>query len=287
MRQQSAQLSLSAGEATVVFAPSHLRRYARRPLNKDAGPMRKKIVAGNWKMHGSRAMAADLVSHIVAASPMGADIVLCPPNVYIGEVVRLCQGSPIGVGAQDLAEQDGTGAFTGDVSADMLHDVGARWVLVGHSERREYHAETNEMLAKKFAAAQKSGLTPILCIGETLAERDAGRCKQIVGEQLGAVIAANGIEAFERAVIAYEPVWAIGTGRSATAEQAQEVHAFIRSQLAKDDAKIAGLTRVLYGGSVKPANAAELFALPDVDGGLIGGASLAAADFLAICAAAR
>jgi triosephosphate isomerase len=249
--------------------------------------MRKKIVAGNWKMHGSRAMAANLVQHIVAAGPIGPDIVLCPPNVYIGEVVRLCEGSHIAVGAQDLAEQDGSGAFTGDVSADMLHDVGARWVLVGHSERREYHAETNDMLARKFAAAQKSGLTPILCVGETLAEREAGKVHEVIGEQLRVVIEANGIEAFRKAVLSYEPVWAIGTGKVATPHQAQTVHAFIRSQLAKDDAKIAGLTRVLYGGSVKAANAAELFAQPDVDGGLIGGASLVAADFLAICAAAR
>jgi triosephosphate isomerase len=249
--------------------------------------MRRKVVAGNWKMHGSRAMARELVGQILAASPGGPEIILCPPSVYISEVVRLCEGSEVMVGAQDLAERDGSGAFTGDVSADMLHDVGARWVLVGHSERREYHAETNDMLARKFASAQNSGLTPILCVGETLAEREAGRVEEVIGEQIHAVIRANGIATFENAVLAYEPVWAIGTGKVATPGQAQEVHAFIRSQLAREDANIAGLTRVLYGGSVKPANAAELFAQPDVDGGLIGGASLAASDFLAICAAAR
>jgi len=249
--------------------------------------MRKKLVAGNWKMHGSRSMAAALVGDIVAALPSSIDVAVFPPFPYLGELASQHVGSGLGFGAQDVSEHNGQGAYTGEVSAAMLTDIGAQWVLVGHSERRQYHHETDAVVARKFAAARAGGLTPILCVGETLAERETGLTDAVVARQLKAVIELNGIAAFDTAVIAYEPVWAIGTGHTATPEQAQQVHAFIRSQLHKEDAMIARLTRLLYGGSVKAANAAELFAQSDVDGGLIGGASLAAADFLGICAAAH
>ncbi|RDI99462.1 triose-phosphate isomerase [Dyella solisilvae] len=249
--------------------------------------MRKKLVAGNWKMHGSRSMAAALVGDIVAALPSSIDVAVFPPYPYLGELACQHAGSGLGFGGQDVSEHDGQGAYTGDVSAAMLADVGAQWVIVGHSERRQYHQETDKMVARKFAAARAGGLTPILCVGETLAERETGLTEAVVARQLKAVIEHNGIASFDTAVIAYEPIWAIGTGHTATPEQAQHVHAFIRSQLAKEDAMIARLTRLLYGGSVKAANAADLFAQSDVDGGLIGGASLAAADFLGICAAAH
>jgi triosephosphate isomerase len=249
--------------------------------------MRKKLVAGNWKMHGSRSMAEALVGEIAAARPTDVDVLVLPPFPYLHGLAQRCAESGVGIGAQDVSEHEGQGAYTGEVSAAMLADVGAQWTLVGHSERRQYHGESSELVARKFAAARAGGLTPILCVGETLAQREAGETEAVVAAQLQAVLALNGIGSFDTAVIAYEPVWAIGTGRTATPEQAQQVHAFIRSQLAKEDAMIAGLTRLLYGGSVKAANAAELFAQPDVDGGLIGGASLVASDFLGICAAAR
>ncbi|MHA6203694.1 triose-phosphate isomerase [Dyella soli] len=249
--------------------------------------MRKKLVAGNWKMHGSRSMATALVGDIIAALPASIDVAVFPPFPYLGELAGQHAGSGLGFGAQDVSEHDGQGAYTGEVSAAMLADAGAQWVLVGHSERRHYHGETSALVARKFAAARAGGLTPILCVGETLEERNAGLTDAVVARQLKAVIELNGIASFDTAVIAYEPVWAIGTGHTATPEQAQQVHAFIRSQLEKEDAMIARLTRLLYGGSVKAANAADLFAQSDVDGGLIGGASLAAADFLGICAAAH
>ncbi|MBB3228772.1 triosephosphate isomerase [Luteibacter sp. Sphag1AF] len=249
--------------------------------------MRKKLVAGNWKMHGSRAMARELVDAIVKDMPEGVDVLVCPPAVYIGELAARHAGTALGVGAQDCSEHAGQGAYTGDVSAQMLADVGATWVIVGHSERRQLHGEPDDMVGRKFAAALATGLTPIVCVGETREEHEAGRAHEVIERQLGAVLAINGIEAFHKGLIAYEPIWAIGTGLTASPDKAQKIHSFIRSQLAKEDANIARLTRVLYGGSVKPANAAELFAQPDVDGGLIGGAALAASDFLAICAAAR
>jgi triosephosphate isomerase len=213
-------------------------------------------------------------------------VAVFPPFPYLA---TLCDthGQALPCGAQDLSEHAGEGAFTGEVSAAMLRDVGCAWGLVGHSERRQYHGESNALVARKFGVALQAGLRPMLCVGETLEQREDDRTEQVLAEQLDAVVAAHGIEAFEQAVIAYEPVWAIGTGRTATPQQVQHAHAFIRSQLAKEDAKIAGLTRLLYGGSVKPSNAAELFAQADVDGGLIGGASLKATDFLAICAAAH
>jgi triosephosphate isomerase len=249
--------------------------------------MRKKLVAGNWKMHGSRSMAATLVADVAAALPAGVDVAVCPPFPYIAELAARHAGSGLGFGGQDVSSHEGQGAWTGEVSATMLRDVGCGLALVGHSERRQYHGESDALVAAKFGAAQAAGLVPVLCVGESLDEHTAGETEAVIARQLGAVVAAHGIAAFARAVVAYEPIWAIGTGKTATPAQAQGVHAFIRSQLADGDAKIAGLTRILYGGSVKPANAAELFAQVDVDGGLIGGASLTATDFLAICEAAR
>lgn len=248
--------------------------------------MRKKLVAGNWKMHGSQSMAEALVDAIAAGRPDNLDVAVFPPFPYIAAVAARHADSGVGVGAQDVSEHDGQGAYTGEVSAAMLADVGARWVIVGHSERRQYHGESDELVARKFAAARAGGLTPILCVGESLAEHDAGQAHAVVARQLQAVIAHNGIASFDTAVVAYEPVWCIGSGRSASPEAVQQVHAFLRSQLEKEDVMIARLTRLLYGGSVKPANAAELFAQADVDGGLIGGAALTASDFLGICAAA-
>jgi triosephosphate isomerase len=249
--------------------------------------MRKKLVAGNWKMHGSRSMASALVKDIVAGKPASVDVAVFPPFPYLAELTRQQGESGLGIGGQDLSEHDGQGAYTGEVSAAMLADIGAQWVLVGHSERRQHHGEDDRLVARKFAAARAGGLTPILCVGETLEQREAGETEAVIARQLQAVLALNGIGCFDTAVIAYEPVWAIGTGRTATPEQAQQVHALIRSQLEKEDVTISRLTRLLYGGSVKAANAAQLFAQADVDGGLIGGASLVASDFLAICAAAH
>jgi triosephosphate isomerase (TIM) len=249
--------------------------------------MRKKLVAGNWKMHGSRSMATALVNDVAAGKPASIDVVVFPPFPYLAELASQHASSGLGIGAQDVSEHEGQGAYTGEVSAAMLSDVGAQWALVGHSERRHYHGESDELVARKFAAAKAGGLTPILCVGETLEQHEAGEAKAVIARQLQAVLALNGIASFDTAVIAYEPVWAIGTGRTATPELAQQVHAFIRSQLEKEDVIIARLTRLLYGGSVKAANAAELFAQADVDGGLIGGASLTASDFLGICAAAH
>ncbi len=249
--------------------------------------MRKKLVAGNWKMHGSRSMAAALADAIVASWPENVDVIVFPPFPYIAELAERHADSGLAIGAQDLSEHAGQGAYTGEVSAAMLADVGARWVLVGHSERRQYHGESDQLVARKFAAAIAGGLTPILCVGETLAERDAGHTDAVVARQLQAVIDHNGIASFATAVVAYEPIWCIGSGRTASPDMAQQVHAFLRSQLEKEDVMIARLTRLLYGGSVKPANAAELFAQADIDGGLIGGAALTASDFLGICTAAQ
>lgn len=247
--------------------------------------MRRPMVAGNWKMHGTRAMAAELVAAIAADLPSGIDVVVLPPFPYLDTVAAARRDAALAFGAQDLSEH-AQGAYTGEVSGDMLRDVGCRHVLVGHSERRQYHAETDAQVAAKFVAAQAAGLVPILCVGETLDERESGATETVIGRQLDAVIDRAGVAAFAEAVVAYEPVWAIGTGRTASPEQAQAVHAFMRGKFAERDATIASSLRLLYGGSVKPANAAELFGRPDVDGGLIGGASLVAADFRAICAAA-
>jgi triosephosphate isomerase len=250
--------------------------------------MRRPIVAGNWKLHGSRAENARLVEDITAQVPSKASgqCIVCPPFVYLQEIARLLRGSSVELGAQDVCAEP-QGAFTGEVSASMLKDVGCEYVIVGHSERRLIYRESDQLVARKFQAAQSKSLVPILCLGEQLAERDADRTKEVIARQLDAVLELVGVDAFGHAVIAYEPVWAIGTGRNATPGQAQDVHAFIRARLEARNAKIAAETRVLYGGSVKAGNAAELFAMPDVDGGLIGGASLKADEFLAILAAAR
>ncbi len=248
--------------------------------------MRQPLVAGNWKMNGSRDSAVKLAEAILQAPDRAsAEVLLCPPFVYLADVARTLKGSGVALGAQDLCAEE-NGAFTGEVSGTMLRDFDCGYVIVGHSERRALFGETDAWVARKFMAAQKAGLTPVLCVGETLSEREAGTTSAVVSRQLKAVLDAAGIAAFAKAVVAYEPVWAIGTGRTAKSDQAQEVHALIRGLLAAEDAKIAAATRLLYGGSVKAANAAELFGMPDIDGGLVGGASLDAAEFLAICAAA-
>jgi triosephosphate isomerase len=249
--------------------------------------MRTPLVAGNWKMHGSRDETGALITGIQRA--LGPDVVIdvmvIPPFPYLGQAASLTQDSRIAVGAQDLSPHS-SGAYTGEVSAAMLADCGCSAVLVGHSERRTLHGEGDALVAEKFQAAQKAGLMPVLCVGETLAEREAGETSQVVKRQISAVLEKAGIEAFRNAVVAYEPVWAIGTGRTATPDQAQEVHANIRAQLISEDATIGGLVRILYGGSVKPDNAAEIFAQQDIDGGLIGGASLKVDSFVEICRAA-
>jgi len=247
--------------------------------------MRRKWVGGNWKMHGSRTMASTLVGALTEAQIDAVDVAVFPPFPYLREACAAAAGSRIAVGGQDVSEHE-SGAFTGEVSAAMLRDIGCTFALAGHSERRQYHHETDEQVAMKVAKALEHALTPVLCVGETLEQHEAGQTAEVVSRQLGAVVAHCGIEAFGHIVVAYEPVWAIGTGLCASPAQAQEVHAMLRSQLCRDDARIAGSTRIVYGGSVKPGNAAELFAGADIDGGLIGGAALQATDFLSICAAA-
>jgi triosephosphate isomerase len=248
--------------------------------------LRQPLVAGNWKMHGSRSDAARLVGELITrgAGSGAAEVLVCPPFPYLSEVRSQLQGSRIGLGSQDVCDED-VGAFTGEVSAAMLADVGCRYAIVGHSERRALYGESDALVARKFVAAGRHALVPILCVGESLEERERDDTRAVVLRQLDAVLAAAGPSAFARAVVAYEPVWAIGTGRTATAAQAQDVHALIRGRIAEKDATIAASLRVLYGGSVKAANAAELFSMPDVDGGLIGGASLKADEFASICAA--
>ncbi|MEQ7921095.1 triose-phosphate isomerase [Xanthomonas sp. WHRI 1810A] len=249
--------------------------------------MRRPMVAGNWKMHGTRASVAELIEGLGNLSlPGDVDIAVFPSNLHVEQVVGGLHSKAILVGAQNCAHEAGQGALTGEVSATQLADAGCKFVLVGHSERRQIMGERNEVLNRKFAAAQASGLTPVLCIGETLEEREAGRTLVVVGQQLDSIIEELGIDALVNAVIAYEPVWAIGTGLTASPQQAQDVHAAIRAQLAKENAEVAQGVRLLYGGSVKAANAAELFGMPDIDGGLIGGASLNADEFGAIIRAA-
>ncbi len=247
--------------------------------------MRRRIVAGNWKLHGTRAFATALVAEIAATPVPGVELVILPPLPYLGDLIEDFDGTPLVFGAQDVSSNE-HGAYTGEVSASMLVDVGARYGLVGHSERRQYHAESSDLVALKFHAAITAGLRPILCLGEGLEQREAGQTEAVIAGQLRPVLARAGVAAFAKALVAYEPVWAIGTGRTASPEQAQAVHAFIRGEVAAHDATIAGSLPILYGGSVKPGNAASLFAQADVDGGLIGGASLVAADFLAIAGAA-
>jgi triosephosphate isomerase len=249
--------------------------------------MRKPLVAGNWKMHGSRADNAALLRGLLDRLPAQAvaEVMVCPPFVYLQETGRLLKDSDVALGAQSLCAE-AQGAFTGEVSGAMLRDVGCQYVLVGHSERRQLYGEHDALVARKFVAAQASGLVPVLCVGETLEEREGGRTTEVVARQLDAVLVVSGVGAFGQAVIAYEPVWAIGTGRNATPEQAQEVHAMIRGRVAALDAKIGASVRILYGGSVKASNARELFSMADIDGGLVGGASLKADEFAQICAAA-
>src|SRR5690554_5841504 len=247
--------------------------------------MRRSLVVANWKMNGTRRSIDTLMSELVADLSQGingVDIVVCPPYPYLQQVAGLAKGCELVLGAQNvwMAED---GAFTGEVSPAMLADFQVRYVIVGHSERRQLMADTDSLVAAKFAAAQQAGMLPILCVGETLEQRSNGQAEQVVGAQLQAVLDANGIAAFERSVVAYEPVWAIGTGQSATTAQAQQMHAFIRQWLKQHDELIAGSVQLLYGGSVSPDNAADLFGEPDIDGGLVGGASLNPQAFIRIC----
>jgi triosephosphate isomerase (TIM) len=250
--------------------------------------MRRPLVAGNWKMHGSRSENAQLIEGLLLGLPSQPvpEIVVCPPFPYLWEIGRQLKASDIKLGAQSVCAEP-VGAFTGEVSAAMLKDAGCRFVIVGHSERRALYREDDALVARKFMAVQSQGMTPILCVGETLEERDRSATIAVVSRQLNAVLELAGVAAMQQAVVAYEPVWAIGTGKNATPEQAQDVHAEIRRIIAARDAKMAAALRVLYGGSVKAGNAREIFSMPDVDGGLIGGASLKADEFLKICAAAQ
>lgn len=251
--------------------------------------MRKPFVAGNWKMHGSKAFITDLMNGLnqQATEIQNVDMAVCPPALYIAQVQSELTASNLKVGAQNMAEEATQGAFTGEVSCAMLKDMECTYVVLGHSERRSIYGETDAQVANKVSVALEGGVTPILCVGETLAEREAGVMEKVIAEQLDAVIAKVGVAAFENVVIAYEPVWAIGTGVTASPAQAQEVHAFIRDKLARLNRAVAEKVIIQYGGSVKPDNAAELFAQADIDGGLIGGASLNANDFMAICKAAQ
>lgn len=246
--------------------------------------MRTPLVAGNWKMNGSRVMARELAGAIAAAPPAGVEILLCPPVSLLETVAQAVAGSAIAVGGQDVSEYD-SGAYTGETAASMLAEFDCRYVIVGHSERRQYFGDTDERVAAKAAAAHAARLAPIVCVGETLAERQAGTTEAVVCRQLDAVLALGNInDLLPRMVLAYEPVWAIGTGETATPAEAQAVHEVLRQRLAASAAEAAGAMRILYGGSVKPDNASELFQKADIDGGLIGGASLKADSFLAICA---
>ena len=249
--------------------------------------MRQPLVAGNWKMNGSRESVKSLLDGIKQG--MGdvnkAEVVVCPPYIYLADVQNALKGSKVAWGAQNLSTE-ASGAFTGEISANMIKDFGCKYVIVGHSERRSLYGETDEIVAHKFEVARNAGLIPILCVGELLEEREKGITAQVVNRQLDAVITRVGIKALGEGVIAYEPVWAIGTGKTASPEQAQEVHAAIRNKLANSDKSVANKVQILYGGSMNAANAAELIGQADIDGGLIGGASLKAADFLTIAKAA-
>lgn len=248
---------------------------------------RRPLVAANWKMNGTRALNGVWVNAFLPKVPqLMCDAVLFAPNIYMAELAASLHGSALELGAQDVSEFD-SGAYTGEVSALMLRDIGVSWSVIGHSERRTLFGDTDQRVAAKCVAARRSDLRFVLCVGETLAEREAGRTLEVVTRQLGVVIDAVGAEYLSRGALAYEPVWAIGTGRAANAEQAQAVHAALREAIARVDVQSAQQTRILYGGSVKPSNALELFSMPDIDGGLIGGASLRAEDFYQICATAH
>ncbi len=249
--------------------------------------VRQPIVAGNWKMNGSQAESAKLLAGIKQGlgSVKQAQVVVCPPFILIPQAVKELAGTAAAVGGQNLDTRK-SGAYTGEVSGPMLKDAGCRYVIIGHSERRSLFGETDQVVAEKFKAAQEAGLVPILCVGELLAEREANQTEAVVARQLDAVVNLAGVAALANAVVAYEPVWAIGTGKTASPQQAQDVHKFIRGRVAGKDAKVAEGLRILYGGSMKGSNAKELIGQPDIDGGLIGGASLVAEEFLTICRAA-
>lgn len=245
--------------------------------------MRRPLVMGNWKMHGTRASVRLLLSEIAkAGESRPADVVVCPAHVHLQQALNLCEGSGVAVGAQDCSHMQ-SGAFTGEISAEMLLDLGCRWVILGHSERRQYHGESDDLVAAKLAAALQARLLPVVCVGETREEREAGEAEYVVSRQLRGAL--EGQAGLKQVVVAYEPVWAIGTGLTATPAEAQEMHAFIRAQLGKIAGADPDATRILYGGSVKAANAAELFGQPDIDGALVGGASLDADEFRQIVAA--
>ena len=251
--------------------------------------MRRPLVAGNWKMNGSRDSVAALIDQITAKSNgfQNVDIAVCPPYVYLDQVSQVAAGSAVAVGGQDLSIY-AQGAYTGEISANMLLDMGAKCVIVGHSERRTYHQETDELVAQKANVAVEAGLMPLVCVGETLGQREANNTESVIAQQLDVFLQSDeGVATLASSVIAYEPVWAIGTGKTATPQQAQDVHRFIRGRIAERSGELADKIRILYGGSVNAGNAAELFAMPDIDGGLIGGASLKAEDFMVICAAAN
>lgn len=250
---------------------------------------RKPLIAGNWKMNGSRESVKALVSGIKAglAEVTMAEVAMCPPAIYLADVQQLVNGAALSYGGQNLAREAGPGAFTGEISAAMLLDFACKYVIVGHSERRSLYGETDELVAEKYQTAHNAGLIPILCVGETLEERESGVTETVVARQISAVIKLVGIQALGDGVIAYEPVWAIGTGKTATPEQAQEVHDFIRKLLAEQDGGVADKIQILYGGSMNAGNAGQLLSMADIDGGLIGGASLKVDDFLSICKAAN
>lgn len=245
--------------------------------------MRQPLIMGNWKMNGSREEGVQLAKALAdGLNAENQEVAVCVPFVYLSDIRAALGTSGIALGAQNVADQ-AAGAYTGEVSASMLADIGCKYALVGHSERRSYYGDTNQSVAARFCQALKQNVVPVLCVGETLEERESDKTFQVVDEQLDAVIDAAGIESFEKAVIAYEPVWAIGTGKTASDEQAQEVHKYIRQRIAERNPAIAEKVQILYGGSVKPDNAKALFAMPDIDGGLVGGASLDAKGFLQIC----
>ena len=248
--------------------------------------MRPSLIAGNWKMNGNLQSAIDLVEGIMAGDAGKAELAICPPAVYLMKVGGMLTQNKIALGAQNVCDRE-AGAFTGEIAASMLRECGCRYALVGHSERRSLYAESDQLVAARFAMALQAELTPILCVGETLEEREQGATESVVGRQIDAVIETSGIEGIAQSVIAYEPVWAIGTGQVATPEQAQAVHAFIREKFAQLDGGVAQKVQILYGGSMNPANASELLSQSDIDGGLIGGAALKADDFLAIAQAVQ
>ena len=247
--------------------------------------MRSSLIAGNWKMNGDLQSVIGLVEEIKAGNPGKAELAVCPPAVFLMKVGGMLADTKISLGAQNVCDQE-SGAYTGEISAGMLKECGCRFAIVGHSERRAHYLETDQLVAARFAMAVNTGLSPILCVGETLYEHEQGVTEAVVAKQLDAVLDACGVAGFAQAVIAYEPVWAIGTGLVASPETAQAVHEFIRGKLAASDTDIAERVQILYGGSMNPANASDLLSQPDIDGGLIGGASLKADDFLAIAQSA-